>query len=418
MNILAYILSSISILMSLLFFIRPKAFMIKGMVMVLIMIAGSLSPLWAIIGVIGAILGGISGAYWAIPMGILGAGVMIGYVWRSTRDHKGFEEAFGPGWSNQIPCDQEKRMVQKRWSGFLKMKASPDPIWERDVPFWTVPGTDRQLLCDIWSPGDGDVSGLAFVYLHGSSWYYLDKDFGTRPFFRHLVAQGHVVMDVAYRLCPEVDIYGMIGDVKHAVAWMKENASRFGVEPDKIVIGGASAGGHLALLAGYTPEHPAFTPEELKDTDLSVCGIVSYYGQTDLLVEYEYLDLEKLFAGLPPVPTGPDTVLGMRDVGRMDILLGGHPQDSPHLYEIASPPTHVHPGSPPTLLIQGDKDLFIPIDATRAHYSKLVEAGVPAVNVVLPWTNHAFDLLFPQLSPPAQSALYDVDRFLALLLNQ
>jgi acetyl esterase/lipase len=418
MNILAYSLSSISILLGLVFFIRPKVFMIKGMVMVLIMIAGSLSPFWAIIGVIGAILGGISGAYWAIPMGILGAGVMIGYVWRSTRDHKGFEEAFGPGWSNQIPSDQEKRMVQKRWSGFLKMKASPDPIWERDVPFWTVPGTDRHLLCDIWSPGDGDVSGLAFVYLHGSAWYYLDKDFGTRPFFRHLVSQGHVVMDVAYRLCPEVDIYGMIGDVKHAIAWMKENASRFGVEPEKIVLGGGSAGAHLALLAGYTPEHPAFTPKELKGADLSVCGIISYYGQTDLLSYYEYLDLDKLFAGLPPVPTGPDTVLGRRDFGRMDILLGGHPQDSPHLYEIASPPTHVHPGSPPTLLIQGEKDFLIPIEDTCAHYSKLVETGTPAINIVFPMTNHGFDLLFPQFSPPAQSALYDVDRFLAILLNQ
>ena len=43
-------------------------------------------------------------------------------------------------------------------------------------------------------------------------------------------------MDVAYRLCPEVDIYGMVGDVKRAVAWMKANASRYGVNPEKIVI--------------------------------------------------------------------------------------------------------------------------------------------------------------------------------------
>ncbi|NIN61065.1 MAG: alpha/beta hydrolase fold domain-containing protein, partial [Gammaproteobacteria bacterium] len=66
--------------------------------------------------------------------------------------------------------------------------------------------TDRQLLCDIWRPGNGDVSGLAIVYFHGGAWFMWDKDFLTRPFFRHLVAQGHTVMDVAYRLCPEVDI--------------------------------------------------------------------------------------------------------------------------------------------------------------------------------------------------------------------
>ena len=85
-------------------------------------------------------------------------------------------------------------------------------------------------------------------------------------------------MDVAYRLCPEVDIYGMVGDVKRAIAWLKTNASLYGIDPEKIVIGGGSAGAHLALLAGYTPEHPELTPEDVKDTNLSVRGIISYYG--------------------------------------------------------------------------------------------------------------------------------------------
>jgi len=58
------------------------------------------------------------------------------------------------------------------------------------------------------------------------------------------------------------------------------------------------------------------------------------------------------------------------------------------------------------------------VDSTRALYTKLVESGVPAINVVFPWTNHAFDLILPQIKPAAQPALYDVDRFLALLLNQ
>ena len=52
----------------------------------------------------------------------------------------------------------------------------------------------------------------------------------------------------AYRLCPEVDIYGMVGDVKRAIAWMKANASRYGVNPEKIVLGGGSAGGHLCPI--------------------------------------------------------------------------------------------------------------------------------------------------------------------------
>jgi len=344
---------------------------------------------------------------------------MIWYVWRCTRDHKGFEDAFGAGWSDQIPPEQVEHMVQKRWRWFLKVNASPEPIWERDIPFWTIPDSDRELLCDIWRPADGEVSGLAFVYIHGGAWFIMDKDMGTRPFFRHLVAQGHTVMDVSYRLCPEVDIYDMIGDVKRAVTWMKDNASRYGVDPTKIVLGGASAGGHLAQLAGYTPGHPELTPEELKSADLSVCGVISYYGFTDLQALYQYANIQQL-EDQPSVSIGTKLEFSeaMRYFGRMDILLGGWPQDAPHMYQLASPITHVRPGSPPSLLIQGEQDIFCPVDATRAHHKKLVESGVPAINIVLPWTNHAFDLLLPQVNPAAQSALYDVDRFLALLLNK
>jgi acetyl esterase/lipase len=352
-------------------------------------------------------------------MGILGAGIMIWYIWRCTRDHKDFDNAFGPGWSDQIPREGAKHMVQKRWTWFLKMKASPEPLWERDIPFWTIPGTDRQLLCDIWHPGNGDVSGLAFIYFHGGAWFFGDKDTGTRPFFHHLAAQGHTVMDVAYRLCPEVDIYGMVGDAKRAIAWMKANASRYGVNPEKIVLGGGSAGGHLALLAGYAPEHPELTPEDLKGADLSVGGVISYYGPKDFLTFYQYMNLQRL-EGQPPVPIGKDLgyTKNWRYGGRLDILLGGRPQDAPEMYKLASPINHVHPGCPPTLLIQGNHDVVCSMDATRALYAKLIESGVPAINAVLPWTAHAFDVALPQVNPAAQSALYDVDRFLALLLNK
>jgi acetyl esterase/lipase len=419
MIILATIFSGLSLLMSILFLIRlkfPQGFML----MIPKQIGAGLSPYWAIMGAVGALIGWVYQVYWAIPMGIIGAGIMIWYVWRCTRDHTGFEDAFGPDWSYQIPPQQTRHMVRKRWTWFLKMKASPEPVWERDIPFWTIPDTERELLCDIWRPANGDVSGLAFVYFHGGAWYLGDKDFLTRPFFRHLAAQGHTVMDVAYRLCPEVDIHGMIGDVKRSIAWMKANASRYGVDPEKIVLGGASAGGQLALLAGYAPQHPELTPEDVKSTDLSVCGVISYYGQTDLLAIYHHTNQQRLVdVDLPLVPIGPDSSMSVRPADwRMDILLGGWPQEALYTYQLASPITHVHALCPPTLLIQGDQDHITPVDATCALYTKLVESGVPAINIVFPWTDHALDLFLPHTSPPAQSALYDVDRFLALMLKK
>jgi acetyl esterase/lipase len=418
MIILATIFSGLSLLLSILFLIQLK---VINSIYFAKLAAGAFSSIWAIMGAVGALIGWVYGALWALPMGILGAGMMVWYIWQCTRDHNGFEEAFGSGWEDQIPPQRAKRMVKRRWSWFLKMKSSPEPIWERDFPFWTIPGTDRQLLCDLWRPGDGDVSGLAFVYFHGGGWTAMDKDFGTRPFFRHLVAQGHTVMDVAYRLCPEVDIYGIIGDVKRAIAWMKVNASRYGINPEQVVLGGGSAGAHLALLAAYTPGHPELTPEDIKDADLSVQGVISYYGPTDLVVGYKPWLTSNPNINMDPVPIGTrlDSSEAMRYLGRLDLLLGGGPQEVPDIYQLVNPTTHVHPSCPPTLLIQGDKDVLVALDTTCALYTKLVQSGVPAINVVFPWTEHGFDVFFPpQINPAAQSALYDVDRFLALLLNK
>ena len=417
MIILATILSGMSLLMGLLFPIKFKVINIVFMARLLIV---ALAPIWAIIGLVGAVLGWVYGAPWAVAIGIIGAGMEIWYLWQCTRGHQGLEKAFGADWRGKIPAEQARNMVRRRWSFFLRMKASPELSLERDIVFWTVPETDRELLCDIWRPASGNVSGLAVVYIHGGGWVAMDKDFLTRPFFRHLVAQGHTVMDLSYRLCPEVDIYGMVGDIKHALAWMKANAPRYGVNPEKIVLCGSSAGAHLALLAGYTPGNPKLTPEELISTDLSVCGVVSYYGPTDLVAGYEPWRRSNPYINWDPVPIGTrlDPSDSMQYAGRLELVLGGNPQDKPDVYQLVNPTTHVHPGSPPTLLIQGDKDILVALDTTNALYTKLVESGVLAIKVVFPWTDHMFDLILPQINPAAQSALYDVDRFLALLVNK
>jgi acetyl esterase/lipase len=227
-------------------------------------------------------------------------------------------------------------------------------------------------------------------------------------------------MDVSYRLCPEVDIYGMTGDVKRAVAWMKANAARYQVNPQRVVLAGASAGGHLALLAAYAPHHPQLTPPDVEGSDLSVRAVVSYYGPTDLRAVYEFTRQKQWTKGMPKVeiglPGSDKKEKDMRNLGRLDALLGGHLDEVPEVYELASPVCHVKPSSPPTLLIQGEPDLFAPVTATRELHRRLVEYGVPAVNIVYPLTNHVFDLLLPQISPPSQAALYYLERFLALMV--
>jgi acetyl esterase/lipase len=413
----AYLLSFLCLILNASLFVNLKPpynfyFVVPQVVAVV------LSPFLAVLGLMGAGLGWLYPAPIAVVAGLLGAGISVIYIALVTIPQPGFDLAFGKEWKNRIPPFLESHLLKRRWN--MMLPQTGEPRWERDIPFWTLPGSDRKLLCDIWQPPEGVAhSGLAFVYLHGSAWWVLDKDFQTRPFFRQLAAQGHVIMDVAYRLCPEVDIYGMAGDVKRAVAWMKANAASYQINPERVVLAGASAGGHLALLAAYTPDHPLLTPPDVQRSDLSVRAVVSYYGPTDLRACYQRTGQARL-VGLPKVEIGLPGAAEMKknitEAGRLDTLLGGHPDEVPAVYELASPVTHVNASCPPTLLIQGETDVITPAAATRDLHHRLVECGVPAVNIIYPLTNHAFDMLEPQISPPTQAALYYLERFLALMV--
>jgi acetyl esterase/lipase len=417
MLIAAYLLSFLCLILNAFLFVHLKPPW-NFLMAVFQIVAVDFSPFLAVLGLLGAGLGWLYHAPIAVVAGLVGAAISAIYVGLVTAPQPGFDLAFGRDWQTRIPPALESHMLKRRWS--LGWPRTREPPWERDIPFWTIPGTERKLLCDVWQPPEGvSPTGLALVFLHGGAWWILDKDYGTRPLFRQLAEEGHVVMDVAYRLCPEVDIYGMVGDVKRAVAWMKTNAAKYHVNPERIVLGGASAGGHLALLAAYTPHHPLLTPPELEGRDLSVRAVVSSYGPTDLHACYLHLDqtrvvhLPKVEVGLPGAADRKKT---MTDAGRLDTLLGGHLHQVPEVYELASPVAHVQRGSPPTLLIQGEPDVIQPAAATRVLYWRLVECGTPAVNIIYPLTNHAFDLILPQVSPPAHAALYYMERFLALMV--
>lgn len=114
-----------------------------------------------------------------------------------------------------------------------------EPRLTKDLPFATITESGRKIYCDLWRPSETiKPSGLAFIFLHGSAFYFLDEDLGTRPLFRHLASQGHLIMDVAYRLAPETDIMSMVHDVKRAIHWIKSNAAQYQINPDRIVVGG------------------------------------------------------------------------------------------------------------------------------------------------------------------------------------
>lgn len=432
-QILAGFIGGVIALSSILFFVRlhwpaPALWFLK-------LYTSALSPILAAIGLLVTIVGLTTGS---VIVGLIGIYDVLIFsihfimVTRPPHFSNSFEQAFGLHWENRI--GQKKYFLPSR--RVLRLPPVPEPRMQQNISFVTIPGTDRKLLCDIWQPPDNITpSGVAFIYLHGSAFYFLDKDFNTRPFFRQLAAQGHVVMDIAYRLFPETGITGMVNDARRAIVWMKENAKAYNIDPNKIVIGGASAGAHLALLAGYTFNNPQFTPEELEGKDIGVCGVISLYGSNDLEALYHHTNQHLTTRSLPgqrkkSVPTKMPVWIvkkmgteyyrlgfnkGLENTGTLAPLLGGHPDECPKTYALYSPITHVHSHCPPTLFVHGDHDIMAPAKTTRMLCAKLLEENVQTVMHILPQTDHGFDLVLPNISPSAHNAIYDVERFLALM---
>jgi acetyl esterase/lipase len=379
-----------------------------------------------LVGIAGVVVGAVTGSLALVASYTLlavAAGASVVRTWLS-REAFTFERAFGSTFGGPY-------QVQRPWG--IKLGKVPEPRLQQNIPFWTLPDRNRQLLCDIWLPAAGvPPSGLGIVYLHGSAWTMLDKDCATRPLFGHLAAQGHVVMDVAYRLFPETDIPGMVGDARRAVAWLKAHAAEYGVDPTRVVLSGASAGGHIATLAAYTVTDAELTPPDVRDADTSVCGVLGWYTPVDLAACYEHYENATLAKMMPEQPDWnappPPLVRRLLDAdaerlalqkapggGRLDWIVGGTPRQVPERFAQLSPVARVHAGCPPTLLMQGRDDIIVPTAPAIELRDKLQELGVKSALLLLPHADHAFDLLAANWSPAARMALWHAERFLAFL---
>lgn len=412
-------LASLSLAFGLLHFVRLRT---PGgeRLMVLRIFAAALAPVWALFGLLGALLGARARRPMAVIAGLGGLFASAGYMRRVA-------EVTPP------PVDNA-------------FKAQTPPKVTRDVVFdkTTAPkacgGGERPLYCDIWQPAPGSPrSGLGIVYLHGSAWYLGDKAQMTDPMLRGWAANGHVVMDVAYRMCPETDLRGMLADAWAAVAWLRAHAQEYGIDPHRVVLSGTSAGGHIALLAAYTSDRAGEFAPELAGKEVPVRGVFTMSAPIDMsamLAHHPamtasahpapgaaYDPLTDLDPVLPPRPGATrqertrwqQAQMRRLSSGLLRDLLGGGPAEAPEMFSFATVGTHVRPGLPATLIIQGDQDLLVPVQPARDLYWRLQEVGVHATYLELPQTDHAFEIAFPQVSPPARAATIAVARFLAEL---
>jgi acetyl esterase/lipase len=267
---------------------------------------------------------------------------------------------------------------------------------------------------------------------------------GTGTFFQKLANLGHVVLEIEYTLYPLSTMLDMAHEVKLAIAWLKDNGTLLGVNPERIVLIGGSAGAQLSLLAAYTPDNDKLRPKDVHQ-DLSVRGVVAYYPPTDFrnlskiygsllnlnetspwkldiqLTAIRFMNdslrIASSIRGSTHQPRLPKSNAGqfVQATDFMFNLIGGKPDENPELFSLLSPAAHVNPNCPPTLLLQDVDDFFEFLPGVRLLYKSLQEAGVPSILVEFPHCEHAFDLILPQISPAAQAATWDVERFLAIM---
>jgi acetyl esterase/lipase len=240
--------------------------------------------------------------------------------------------------------------------------------------FATIDG--QSLRADIWQPpsgvpNEGPNGRTAVMYVHGGS--FVTGGLGARPqLFEALADRGFVVLDIEYRLAPPPRWADAPADVLCALAWLRGSATGLGIDPERVFVMGESAGGSLALVAGYAAGTAHIAPS-CPGEPIVPEGVIAVTPAADL-------------AGIWSDRTA------VAD-GRIfpEAYIGGPPTEFPDRYEAASPFRLLRPSLPRTLLIGGANDhLVLPVRVTSLA-ERFTAAGVDCELVMVPFAEHGFD---------------------------
>jgi acetyl esterase/lipase len=249
--------------------------------------------------------------------------------------------------------------------------ASP-PTADEVIVYATVDGVD--LHAAVWrarsaAAHDGDSPGIVFV--HGGA--FISGGLGSRPeLFSDVAAAGIAVVDVEYRLASPPRWSDAPADVLCALGWVEAHAEELGIDPVKIVIAGESAGGNLAMLAGY-----AAGTDELT----SSCGGVPT-PPSGVYAVAPAADLAGIWS---------DFSINALDLPFPEAYVGGPPSEYPDRYEFASPLRLIRADIPPTFLLTGANDHFVMPSRVTSVAERIHAGGADCTLVVAPFADHGFD---------------------------
>jgi acetyl esterase/lipase len=227
----------------------------------------------------------------------------------------------------------------------------------KDIQYAEVEG--HALLLDLYLP-HGTRQPPLIVWVHGGAWRSGDKS--SMP-LQALLRDGFTVASVEYRLTTIARFPAQVHDLKAAIRFLRAKASEWKLNPERIAIAGASAGGHLAALVGVSNGNSLLEGKvgNYLDQSSDVQAIVSFFGASNLQT---ILDQS--------TPHG----LGVR-IPALQLLLGGQPEEKVELARLASPVAHVDAHDPPLLLLHGDQDPQMPINQSHELQGLYRALGLP-----------------------------------------
>lgn len=281
------------------------------------------------------------------------------------------------------------------------------PTAQRMPPIWDALRQRRYLyrravhygdspaqVLDVWRRKDLPAQPApVLVFVPGGAWVHGRCMGQGSALMSRLAEQGWVCLAIDYRVAPHHRWPRHITDVKTAIAWARANVDKFGGDRDFVAVAGCSAGGHLAALAGLTPDDPAHRAKLPEGADASVDAVVGIYGR------YDWEDRST-----------PERARFVDFLERVVVKksIARHPE----LFRDASPVARVHRNAPPFLVIHGSKDTVIPVEQARSFVDRLRTVSRSMVGYLeLPGAGHGYDLIDAERAGAAAHAA-------SLFLNQ
>jgi acetyl esterase/lipase len=252
--------------------------------------------------------------------------------------------------------------------GLLVLTASSraDVVFEPDVEY--AHPANESLKLNLARPKDASSPHPAVVCIHGGGFRAGDRK-GWDGRCKMLAERGYVAVTVEYRLAPGYQFPAAVEDCKAAVRWLRLNAEKYHVDPNRIGVTGDSAGGHLAQFLGVTGDVHDFDGDQNPGPPSRVSCVVNFYGPSDLTRSYgRSADAAEV----------------------LPLFLGGDVAHERKRHVLASPLYWVTPNAAPTLLIHGTDDKYVNYEQATWIYDRLRAAQVEAELLTLQGAGHGF----------------------------